>query len=88
MNQLTKKMITCTKINDFEQLLSQHEQVLSEVMDLPTIKSQLFPDYKGAIKSLGAWGGDFILVTDDGSAKNYFKKKGYHTIMPFKEMVL
>lgn len=88
INKITNKIVSCTEINDFEKLLSQHEQVLSEAMGIPPIKSQLFADYKGAIKSLGAWGGDFILATDDGNAEDYFKNKGYHTVIPYKEMVL
>lgn len=88
INKITNKIVICTDIDDFEKLLSQHEQVLSEAMGIPTVKLQLFPDYKGAIKSLGAWGGDFILATDDGNAEDYFKNKGYHTVIPYKEMVL
>lgn len=88
LNKITEKMITSTGINDFENLLSKHEQVLSQAMGIPTIKSQLFPDYKGSIKSLGAWGGDFILVTDNGDAKDYFSDKGYNTVIHYKEMVL
>ena len=88
LSQITNQMITSTRIDDFEKLLTQHEQILSEAMGVPTIKSQLFSDYTGVIKSLGAWGGDFILATDDGSAKDYFMSKGYRTVIPFKEMVL
>lgn len=88
ITQITSRMITSTRIDDFENLLSQHEQVLSKVMGISTVKSLLFPDYTGAIKSLGAWGGDFILATDNGNAEDYFKSKGYHTVIPYKEMVL
>lgn len=84
----TMLVIASNSIDAFEKLLSQHEQILSEAMGIPTVKSQLFPDYKGAIKSLGAWGGDFILATDDGNAKDYFINKGYRTVIPYKEMVL
>ena len=33
----------------------------------------LFNDFKGAIKSLGAWGGDFILATAKQDPTAYFK---------------
>jgi hypothetical protein len=42
----------------------------------------------GCIKSLGAWGGDFILVTGNEKNWNYFKEKGFKTILSFKEMIL
>ena len=42
----------------------------------------------GTIKSLGAWGGDFVLATGDEEAQKYFKRKGYKTIIPFQDMIL
>jgi hypothetical protein len=48
----------------------------------------LFPDYFGEIKSLGAWGGDFVLVTGNESTPTYFKNKGFETIISYSEMVL
>jgi len=71
----------------FEQLLERHEALLSKILKTPTVKSQLFPDYPGAIKSLGGWGGDFMLVTGDSSAKGYFQDKGYRTVIGYSEMV-
>jgi hypothetical protein len=37
---------------------------------------------------LGAWGGDFIMVTASQKDLQYFKNKGYQTIIPFAEMTL
>lgn len=87
ITQITKKMISCASISDFERLITVHENILSEAMGIPTVKSRLFPDYQGAIKSLGAWGGDFILATSRGNTSSYFNKKGYHTIVPYEEMI-
>jgi hypothetical protein len=52
------------------------------------IKQELFKDFRGEIKSLGAWGGDFILVSGDKESPNYFKNLGFTTIIPFEEMIL
>ena len=41
----------------------------------------------GKIKSLGSWGGDFILVTTKNKDLTYFKNRGLNTIIPLKEMV-
>jgi hypothetical protein len=46
----------------------------------------LFPDFKGSIKSLGAWGGDYILATGDNT-ENYFKQKGFHKIYTYQELI-
>ncbi len=38
---------------------------------------KIFLDYFGQTKSLGAWGGDFILATGNKDTPKYFKNKGY-----------
>lgn len=88
INQLTKKLITSAKIEDFEYLLERHEELLSEALGMGTIKSKLFPDYPGVVKSLGAWGGDFILATGNSNSPEYFKEKGYDIVIPFAQMIL
>ncbi|MCF6306520.1 MAG: GHMP kinase [Flavobacteriaceae bacterium] len=85
---LTIKFTICKNLSQFEKLISEHEQVISEIINKKTIKELLFNDYQGSIKSLGAWGGDFILATGDKSNWEYFKKKGFKTILSFQEMIL
>ena len=51
------------------------------------IKTILFNDYKGEIKSLGAWGGDFVLAAGPNNSKEYFQKKGYKIVFSFKEIL-
>ncbi len=69
-------------------LLKKHETKMSEVLSLTAIQDQLFPDFNGTIKSLGAWGGDFVLVVAAENPTVYFKEKGYETILPYSEMIL
>ena len=88
INNITNQIINCDSINEFEVLITSHEAIISKLIKLNPIKDELFPDYKGAIKSLGAWGGDFILVTGTSSSISYFKNKGYNTILNYKDMVL
>jgi len=52
------------------------------------VKERLFPDYFGTLKSLGAWGGDFILATGTKETPRYFKNKGFETILTYSEMIL
>lgn len=88
ISQITQQMVLSKTIDDFEFLMTWHEKELSKALGMPTLKSKLFPDYQGAIKSLGAWGGDFVLATGSEISMDYFKQKGYKTILPFSEMVL
>jgi hypothetical protein len=48
----------------------------------------LFPDFNGVIKSLGAWGGDFVMAIAAENPSDYFVSKGYKTIVPYTEMIL
>ncbi|MFD2516952.1 GYDIA family GHMP kinase [Salinimicrobium flavum] len=87
ISMLTHQVITCTSLTEFELLIEIHETIISKLVNLPKIKSALFPDFKGAIKSLGGWGGDFILATGGEDEKNYFREKGYKTILSYSEMI-
>lgn len=84
---LSKKLLSSATILDFNDLIKEHESMLSKVLDIKPVQQRLFPDYEGQIKSLGAWGGDFALVTGDKSTIPYFKKKGFHTILPYTSMI-
>lgn len=88
IDELTSAIIRCTELKEFEQLLNTHEIIISETLQTPTIKELLFSQYTGTIKSLGAWGGDFILATGKVAEMNYFKKKGYSIILSYAEMIL
>ena len=87
INSITQRILTCTRLSQFDKLIKKHETILSEILGMPTVKERLFPDYKGAIKSLGAWGGDFILATGNKTTPDYFREKGYATVIPYSKMV-
>lgn len=87
--ELTRQIIQCESPSKFDELIEEHEQILSKVLGRPTIKSALFQDYPGAIKSLGAWGGDFALTRVDSIEDlNYFKLKNFTPILPLGEISL
>lgn len=88
ISSLTEKMLGASSLTDFQSLMEQHEATMSKVLQIPTVKSQLFLDYSGAIKSLGAWGGDFVMAAGDGQTLDYFHSKGFDTIIPFLRMAL
>ena len=88
IDSITDQILSCSNLKDFEILLNRHEAILSETLQTPTIKDSLFSDYSRTIKSLGAWGGDFVLATGTEDDMQYFKKKGYNTILPYSKMIL
>ena len=88
ITQITRDMVMAQDISEFTTLVEKHETLLSEILKIQPIKPKLFPDYPGFVKSLGAWGGDFVLASGESDASDYFKSKGYHTLISYKDMVL
>ena len=79
--------MTCQSLNEFNYFLFSHEKIISNLISKKTIKDIFFNDFNGEIKSLGAWGGDFILASSKGDPTSYFKKKGFNTIFKFDDIV-
>ena len=72
----------------FDRLIESHELIISKLISKPTIKETLFKDFNGSIKSLGAWGGDMIMVTSHSDPNRYFNERGYSTIFKFEELLV
>ncbi|WP_445725540.1 GYDIA family GHMP kinase [Flavobacterium sp.] len=88
ITQLTNEFVNCTNLTDFEKLLFTHEQLVAKTIQLKTVQEIYFSDYFGQTKSLGAWGGDFILATGNNDTPNYFKQKGFETVIPYQDLIL
>lgn len=88
ISEISKKITKATSLSKFEALLCQHEEIISGLLSIPPVKERLFPDYFGAVKSLGAWGGDFVLVTGNQRTPDYFQNKGYEIVVPYEGMIL
>ncbi len=88
INKITTAMIDCKSLSEFQYLMDLHERLISEVIQQKPVKVNLFEDFEGSIKSLGAWGGDFVMVAAKENPTDYFKSKGYGTILDFESMVL
>ncbi len=88
ISQLSFNLATAPDLGTFREALEEHEARLGSILGMKPVKERLFPDYPGSIKSLGAWGGDFILVTGSGSDQGYFREKGYPVIRPYGELIL
>ncbi len=73
----------------FDTLLEQHETLVADYLGLAKAKALYFSDFEGSIKSLGAWGGDFVLASSrltPEETRNYFHQKGYHTLLPWADL--
>lgn len=91
LSQLSLQLLTATDLPEFQRLLAQHEDFIAPKIALPKVKDLYFSDFPGSVKSLGAWGGDFVLVASEEPAEQvlaYFVNKGMPTVLGFDEMVL
>jgi mevalonate kinase len=88
ITQITEIVLKANNISSFAEALENHERELSSILETKTVKESLFPDFEGTIKSLGAWGGDFVLVVSQDNPSSYFTSKGYKTVIPYHEMIL
>lgn len=90
VQKVTEDMIANSSFSGFTGLMEKHEALVEHHMGLTPIKKEFFSDFNGAIKSLGAWGGDFVLAaSDDDPAmiKSYFNDKGYDQVINYDDMV-
>ncbi|MEM9942330.1 MAG: GYDIA family GHMP kinase [Planctomycetota bacterium] len=88
MSDLVDATSMCDSIETFERLVKDSEQFVSRILGREPIGQQRFGDYQYAVKSLGAWGGDFFLATfrDLNTAKSYFIDRGYTTSFSYGEL--
>lgn len=63
ITQITNEVLLSSNLSSFEDLLLEHERLISSVLGIQRAQDLYFSNFKGVIKSLGAWGGDFVLST-------------------------
>ena len=84
---LTKKIVNSQNLEEFSELMTIHEQKLSDFLETPTVKEKYFQDCPSFVKSLGAWGGDFVLASKFGDYQDYFKQRGFSKIFSWKYLI-
>ena len=88
---LTTRMLGASILSEFESVMREHETLISSITGLPGIRQTRFSDLPGEVKSLGAWGGDFCMLTwhdKPGLLPVYLKSKGLGIWFNFHDIVL
>ena len=88
VSQMTDELLKIQDLETFISFFKRYEKNLSTILETPTIQEQLFPDFDGLVKSLGGWGGDFVMVASHQNPVNYFKNKGFDVVLSYQEMIL
>ncbi|MBN1250601.1 MAG: hypothetical protein JXR51_03575 [Bacteroidales bacterium] len=91
ISDITNKFIEAENIIEFSELMHKHEEIIGSILKRKTVKKEFFSDFEGEIKSLGAWGGDFVMIASEMPfkyIKNYFLEKGINVIFKYDDIVL
>ena len=91
LTRITETILKCTELKTFEELLNEHEMLVGAELKQMKVRDILFADYWGVVKSLGAWGGDFVLMTNERSEeelKTYLATKNITTVFKWSEIIL
>jgi len=91
ISEITLDMLKSTEIQDFNMLVKEHERIIARVIHKKPIKEEYFNDFPGSVKSLGTWGGDFIMMTHEGEKEElqkYLKTKKLDTVFSYSEIAL
>lgn len=91
LTRITEAVLNCPDFKKFEALVEEHEELVSQQLQQQKVKDKLFADYWGTVKSLGAWGGDFVMLTNDKGSeelKAYLKLKNIETVFTWNEMIV
>lgn len=84
---LTKKIVNSQNLEEFSELMTIHEKNLSIFLGIPTVKEKYFKNCPSFVKSLGAWGGDFVLTSKFGDYIKYFEGLGFTKIFDWEDLI-
>ena len=90
VSEISRAVPKCQNLDEFGLLMQYHERIIARCIGQEPVQKR-FPDFEGVLKSLGAWGGDFIMAAtnwDESQMKAYFKEKGLQVIFGYKDLVL
>ena len=89
VSEISRAVPSCESLDEFGMLMQCHERIIARCIGQEPVQKR-FPDFEGVLKSLGAWGGDFILAAtewDEKQVKEYFKAKGLEVIFKYNDLV-
>lgn len=91
ISDISRELPGCTKLGDFIGLLRQHEDLVANTLQLKRVQTELFPEFPGLVKSLGAWGGDFVLACSEvlslAEMEVYFNEKGHNVFFKYADLI-
>ena len=90
VSEISRALPQCQTLDEFCMLLQCHERLIARCIGQEPVQKR-FPDFEGTLKSLGAWGGDFILAAtewNENQVRAYFEKHGLEVVFGYDALAL
>ena len=90
LDQISRECLEVKERMAFIDLMQSSEQLISQALEMRKIKDLQFHDFPGGVKSLGAWGGDFVMALasrETFDTATYFRDKGFHSVFTYSQMI-
>lgn len=84
---ITKRVLQVLTLEEFSELMMLHEKKLSEFLGIETVKEKHFETCPSFVKSLGAWGGDFVMSSKFSGYQDYFSGKGFSSVFSYEDLI-
>ena len=89
VSEISRSLPGVKTLDEFRNFIDIHEDILAHCLGRKPVKT-LFPDFEGSLKSLGAWGGDFILAATPwpfDKVKSCFQRYGLDVIFNYNDLI-
>jgi len=90
VNRLTQMVAKSADLGTFCACLQELERLTGDFLNRQPVQEQFFKTLPGAAKSLGAWGGDFVLLATpwpQTKVEELCNDLGFSTVLNFKQTV-
>lgn len=88
ISRLSEGFLQVNSLEELEAIIEQHELLISNHLGLERAIEGPFKGVQGQVKSLGGWGGDFVMLTRFEKNRQWLETNGFNTIIPFETMAL
>jgi mevalonate kinase len=86
ISKLSHTLLQLRDIQDLEEWMISHEKLTSLLIGKDSVPLKVLPKLPGAAKSLGAWGGDFVWLSQLNNP-SILEQAGFTTHFKFNELV-
>lgn len=86
ISKLSDRLLSLRDLNELEAWMGEHEELSAQLIGLEPVPPRVLPEFTGAAKSLGAWGGDFLWFSRMEN-KERFAAAGFDQVFPFSHLV-